>query len=296
MTARLTILASGSSGNVALIELDGQRWLIDLGLEPKELDARLAEVGASWSELRGVLMTHRHSDHWKPKSLGRCWSTRLAVHCHRDHLPPFRLGCPEFRDLERERLVRPFVGERPITLTDSWQCRPIRVRHDGGATFGFRFDRLAETPDSQRRLPWSEESRSQPAANGPPLSFVYMADVGCWDNGLVERLRNLDLLALEFNHDEPLLRQSSRPAWLIHRIAGDEGHLSNEQAAGLLRQIVKHSAAGRLKQVVQLHLSQECNSPELATASARAVLDELECTANVHCTEQARPSQSFVIG
>ena len=50
MTARLTILASGSSGNVALIELDGQRWLIELGLEPRDLDARLAAVGAEWSE------------------------------------------------------------------------------------------------------------------------------------------------------------------------------------------------------------------------------------------------------
>jgi ribonuclease BN (tRNA processing enzyme) len=271
MTARLTILASGSAGNSALVECDGERWLIDLGLEPKEMDTRLASVEAEWSQIRGVLLTHRHSDHWTPKSLSRCWTSRVPVHCHRDHAAAFRLGCPDFRDLERERLFRPYIGERPIAISANWQCRPIRVRHDGGATFGFRF----------------ESAQS---------AFAYAADLGCWDNGLLERLRNVELLALEFNHDPELLRQSKRPPWLVNRILGDEGHLSNAQAAALVGEILKQSDADRLKQLVLLHLSRECNSSELAAASARAALSKGRSQANVFAAEQHQPSPGFIIG
>ena len=271
MTARLTILASGSAGNSALVECDGECWLIDLGLEPKELDARLATVDAEWSQIRGVLVTHRHSDHWKPKSLSRCWTSRVPVYCHRDHAPAFRLGCPDFGDFERARLFRPYVGERPIAISANWQCRPFRVRHDGGATFGFRF----------------ESSQS---------AFAYAADLGCWDNGVLERLRNVELLALEFNHDPELLQQSSRPPWLVRRILGDEGHLSNAQAAALVDEILKQSAPNRLKQLVLLHISRECNSSELAAASARAALSKCQSEACVFAAEQHQPSPSFVIG
>lgn len=271
MAARLTILASGSAGNSALVQCDGERWLIDLGLEPKELDRRLAAVEADWSQIRGVLLTHRHSDHWTAKSLSRCWTSRVPVFCHRDHAAAFRLGCPDFRDLERERLFRPYVGERLIAISPNWHCRPIRVRHDGGATFGFRFE-------------------------SPQSAFAYAADLGCWDNGLLERLRNVELLALEFNHDPELLRQSRRPPWLVNRILGDEGHLSNAQAAALVSEILKQSDANRLKQLVLLHLSRECNSSELAAASARAVLSKGRSQASVFAAEQHQPSPCFVVG
>ncbi len=271
MSARLTILASGSAGNSALVECDGQRWLIDLGLEPKELDTRLATVDAEWSQIRGVLVTHRHSDHWTPKSLSRCWTSRVPVFCHRDHAPAFRLGCPDFRDLERERLFRPYVGERPIAISANWQCRPFRVRHDGGATFGFRFE-------------------------SPQSAFAYAADLGCWDRGLLERLLNVELLALEFNHDPELLRQSPRPPWLVRRILGDEGHLSNAQACELIGEVLKQSDADRLRQLVLLHISRECNSADLAAASARAALAQHSSEANVFAAEQQVPSPWFVIG
>ena len=271
MTARLTTLASGSAGNSALIECGGERWLIDLGLEPKELDARLATVDADWSQIRGVLVTHRHSDHWTPRSLSRCWTSRVPVFCHRDHAAAFRIGCPDFADLERGRLFRPFVGERPIAISKNWQCRPFRVRHDGGATFGFRFE----------------------SANS---AFAYAADLGCWDRGLLERLADVELLALEFNHDPELLQQSRRPPWLVRRILGDEGHLSNAQAAELVGEVLKQSNTDRLRQLVLLHISRECNSGDLAAETARATLAQLGSEANVFAAEQHEPSPWFVIG
>lgn len=286
MTASLTILASGSSGNTALVDCDGERWLIDLGLEPRELDTRLADAGASWSQIKGVFITHRHSDHWRPKSLGRCWASRVPVYCHRDHSPAFRVSCPDFRDLEQARLFRPFVGERPVALTKNWQCRPFRVRHDGGATFGFRFEETGNDTSTQSTSNGTTKRRA----------FAYVADLGCWDRGIVDRLADVDLLALEFNHDPEMLRNSKRPPWLVHRILGDEGHLSNAQAASLVSETLTMATSIRLQQLVLLHISNECNSAELAAAIARNALEESGCSANVFAAEQHQRSPTFVVG
>lgn len=276
MTAQFTTLASGSAGNAALVRCDDTHWLIDIGLDPTELDRRLALAGTGWSQIRGVLMTHRHSDHWSRRSIARCAETRTPVHCHRDHAVAFRGAVPEFEFMERQRLVQPYVGERPITITPHWQCRALRVRHDGGATFGFRFD--------------------QTVASELPRSFAYVADLGCWDRGLLERLLNVDLLAVEFNHDPDLLRQSSRPPWLVNRILGDEGHLSNAQASSLVGEIIRHSHKVNLTQLVLLHLSGECNSSELASATARAELNKAGSFATVFAASQTQPSPQFTVG
>ena len=95
----------------------------------------------------------------------------------------------------------------------------------------------------------------------------------------------MDLLAVEFNHDLDLERASRRPAFLIARILGDEGHLSNDQAAALVRAVVARSTPGRLRHLVQLHLSGDCNKPALARAAARGVVP---AGVRVHTAEQHR--------
>jgi phosphoribosyl 1,2-cyclic phosphodiesterase len=96
----------------------------------------------------------------------------------------------------------------------------------------------------------------------------------------------VDLLAVEFNHDVRMQRTSGRHPRLIARILGGNGHLSNEQAAQLVEAVRERSAARRLKQVVQLHLSRQCNSPALARAAARRVLGD---SVRVHTARQHRP-------
>jgi ribonuclease BN (tRNA processing enzyme) len=283
MTARLTILASGSAGNSALVDVDGIRVLIDVGLEPRDLEARMSQVGLKWEDLSGVLITHRHTDHWRPATFAKLLEQGVPIHCHRDHVAAFRTGCRDFDEIESSKLVRVYVTNRPVRWADSWECRPFRVRHDGGATFGFRFDRLpalAPLFEGREKL-WS---------------FAYVADLGCWDDSIVTALLDVDLLALEFNHDPTLLQGSNRPPWLIGRVLGDEGHLSNAQAAALLRQALQRSSDGRLRQLVLLHLSRECNQPGLARAAAEAVLLEYGRHATAFVAEQDQPSPMFVVG
>ena len=72
---------------------------------------------------------------------------------------------------------------------------------------------------------------------------------------------------------------------LIQRVLGDPGHLSNEQAAALVREVLARSRPGKVRHLVQLHLSRQCNSPTLAQKAARQMLNEIGVRVNrTHCS------------
>jgi ribonuclease BN (tRNA processing enzyme) len=252
MALRFTVLASGSAGNASLVEADGFGVLVDAGLGPRQLAARLAAAGKSWASVHAVLLTHTHSDHWKDRSLAHLHRRRVPLLCHPGHHEALAFYSPAFADLHAAGLVRVFRPGADFALAPGLRCRALPVRHDGGPTFGFRFEAAS--------------------AAGRPAALAYAADLGCWDDDLADGLADVDLLAVEFNHDVELERLSGRMPRLIARVLGDDGHLSNAQAAALVRAALARSPAGRLRHLVQLHLSRDCNRPALARAAAQAAL------------------------
>ena len=63
---RVISLGSGSSGNAVLVEAGPQgrtKLLVDAGFSGRVLSERLRQVGVHPTQLRGVLITHEHSDH-----------------------------------------------------------------------------------------------------------------------------------------------------------------------------------------------------------------------------------------
>jgi phosphoribosyl 1,2-cyclic phosphodiesterase len=85
---------------------------------------------------------------------------------------------------------------------------------------------------------------------------------------MVAALRRVDALVLECNHDEQMLRTGPYASFLKARIGGTRGHLSNAQAAALLRQL----DCVRLRWVAAAHLSAQNNTKALASAALAAVL------------------------
>src|SRR5262249_24827805 len=130
---------------------------------------------------------------------------------------------------------------------------------------------------------------------GQSCSLAYLADLGCWDDALAEAVTDVELLALEFNHDMDLERSSGRAPRLIQRIIGDDGHLSNALAAGLLREVLRRSPSSCLRQVIQLHLSRECNRRFLAANAAREVLRNHSVRVDLHTASQDRPTPTFLL-
>jgi phosphoribosyl 1,2-cyclic phosphodiesterase len=267
MGLRFTVLASGSGGNASLVEAGSVGVLIDAGLGPRLLATRLKAAGLSWDAVGVVLLTHTHSDHWKDATLAEMARRGIPFFCHPDHHTVLRTYSDGFLNLTAAGLVCSFAAGEDFEPAPGLRCRPLPVRHDGGATFGFR---LEGAPDL--------------LGNKPALGYV--ADLGCWDEDLAAGLAGVDLLAVEFNHDVHMQYASGRMPRLIERVLGDDGHLSNEQAAGLVRAVLERSPAGRVQHLVQLHLSRDCNLPALARAAAKAVRDGLAAPFEIHTAEQ----------
>ena len=264
------VLGSGSSGNASLVVAGAVGVLVDLGFGPRTLTRRLADIGASWDNVHGAVLTHVHTDHWHENSLRHLERRRLTLHCHPDHVAALRPMSAAFCRLHDTGLVHTYRIGAQCRFDGGLMCRPLPLQHDGGATCGFRFD-------------WDGRS------------LGYAADLGSWNRTLVEDLIDVDLLALEFNHDVAMEKASGRAAQLIDRVLGEHGHLSNEQAAALLHAVLAASAPGRLRHLVQLHLSRQCNRRDLAHAAASMVRDKAGARFQVHTAHQDQPGPTILV-
>jgi hypothetical protein len=127
------------------------------------------------------------------------------------------------------------------------------------------------------------------------VAIGYLADAGCWSESMADCLAEVDLIGIEFNHDVELQKSSRRPDYLIERNLSDEGHLSNVQGAELLQAVLARSQLGAPRHVVLLHLSEQCNQPELALRAARDTLEAAGSDAQVHIGRQTLASPSILL-
>lgn len=237
---KFAVLASSSAGNSTYVEGGGVRVLVDAGTNCKSLAAALAPLGVSPADLDAVLVTHEHADHVSAlASLEKRFGT------------PLYATDGTFAACE--------TGRGGCGACEGWDCRCF----EPGAAF--EIGGLLVEPFST------------PHDAADPVGFVlsdgsarlgFATDLGFATELVARRLRGCTALALEFNHDLRMLESSGRPPSLIQRIRGRGGHLSNDQAAELLASV----AGPELRHVVPMHLSGECNAPELAVAAAREAL------------------------
>ncbi len=286
MTARFTVLASGSSGNVTLLELDGFGLLIDCGLHPKFLTQRLQSIARDGRH-SAVVLTHTHTDHWKDATLADLRSRKIPLYAHPQHFTHLGNAAPSFAAFQAAKLTREYSGGQSISLTPQLTLTPLRVSHDSVPTFAFRIDGL----DADSTLP--TETGNLPT--NPAWSIGYASDLGCGSPELIAAFAGVDVLAIEYNHDEMMERSSSRPKFLVDRVLGDMGHLSNRQAAELTAAIAGKSGDGFPGHLVQLHLSRDCNRPELAAVAGREALVALNPAAEVITAKQDVAAKSILL-
>ena len=260
MLGRFTVLASGSSGNATLLEVGGDAWLIDFGLPPHTIGERLAAAGRSWKVVRAALLTHTHGDHWNRDTLEHLRRLNVPLVAHARHHATLSSQA-SYTPLPRAGLVRDYAEGVPLTLASGVELRATRVPHDADPTFGFRFDATD--------------------AGGLGWAVAYASDVGHATPALLDAFVGVDLLAIESNHNEALQRASGRHPVLLQRVLGPNGHLSNDQAGEFVAALVRRSPPGRLRHVVQLHLSKDCNTVALARDALRVTFDRLGSKVNV---------------
>ena len=229
----ISVLASGSKGNAAIVEGPGGAVLIDCGISRKELLRRADELGIDMGRVGAVLLTHEHSDH----------TAGLTVFCNHFDGPLYTTA--------GTASARPYLSSLPFTLVDDddeFDACGMRVRtfptsHDVADPMGFRIE----------------------SAND---SLGYCTDTGHLTEKAADALADVRILAIESNHDEAMLRNGPYPAYLKTRISGDHGHLSNAQSASAIASLVgQHTET-----VIAMHLSQENNRPSVAVRTLSAAI------------------------
>ncbi len=231
---RFASLGSGSRGNGLLVETATTRVLIDCGFSLAQTRSRLARLGRRPADLDAIVVTHEHGDH--------CSGVAALAGA---------AGIP--------------VWMTPGTSTAlQWQAS-LEVRalgFDGSSSVGD----LLLLPFA---VPHDAREPAQLVLEHAGRRLGVLTDAGSVTPHMVEHLSGCDALVLECNHDRDLLRTGADPYPLKRRIASDWGHLSNDQAAEVLRRVDR----GRLRHVAAAHLSERNNRPGLALAALAAVLD-----------------------
>ncbi len=230
-------LQSGSNGNCIYVETGGVRLLFDAGINGVQAEKKLAARGRSIRDIDAVIISHDHGDHIRHAGIYQR-KYGLPLHVTRK-----TLAIAEQRhSLGKLHDVHHFY---PGGFMDFGTVRvhAIPTPHDGADGSAFVIT------SGRKRL-------------------GIMTDLGHVFDGLAETIATLDAVFIESNYDPGMLARGPYPAFLKKRITGPEGHLSNAEAAELLKQ----ASAGRLKWACLAHLSEQNNKASLAVETHRKVL------------------------
>ena len=236
MGLKICVLGSGSKGNCTCVWSEKTALLIDVGLSLSRIEKCLGIFGIDPKKV-SILITHSHIDHvgglekFVKKYNNEVYVQELSVPALVDKYGVSERNICKFGENEF------FVGD--VTVV------PEKLSHDVPCV-GYSL-----------------------VCEGKKISIA--TDTGKLTDRTVTRFSDADLVVIESNHDEDMLKNNaSYSAFLKQRILSERGHLSNAVASDCA---VKLAMSG-VRQFILAHLSQENNIPELAFASVRDKLLE----------------------
>src|SRR6266566_2041660 len=217
ISLRVSILASGSSGNITLLETGRTRLLVDAGLGKRETLARLAAAESNVKQIDGILITHEHTDHCNglPQMLG-LWKAPLYV--TEPTMDAMKHILPETFQ-KRLRGVEMIHAGQPFAVGDI-EVHAFAIPHDAADPVGFTF-----------------------RTNGTKVALV--TDLGYMPELVKVHLRGAECLILESNHDLEMLKVGPYPWVVKQRILSRTAHLSEENNNPFTAEICAQEALDR---------------------------------------------------
>ena len=246
---RFSVLASGSTGNAIYVENDEHAFLVDAGLTGKKMEQLFAEIDRDMKKLSGILVTHEHSDHIKGVGI-------LAR----------KYKVPVFANAKTWDAMEKGVGNIPLEQR-------------------FHFD--MESIHSFGSISIESFAVSHDAAD--PMFYVFhegdrklsvITDTGYVSDRMKGYIRGSDAFVFESNHDVSMLQMGAYPWNTKRRILSDVGHVSNEDAALAMSDVVMDKPT----QIYLSHLSKDNNMKDLARMSVTQTLQSrgIICGEYVH--------------
>jgi len=251
-------IGSGSSGNSYYIQTNEGAIMIDAGIAERRLRKLTQQYGMTLGKVAAVLVTHHHIDHVRA----------LAGLNQKENIPVYmteetKKGIFINRHITKKpRLedITTFYWGNTFRLLDM-NITPFSVPHDSRDNSGFLI-----THDSVR--------------------LCIVTDCGHWTDEIESHVSQATHLVLESNYDPLMLARGPYPLILQDRIRGDNGHLSNPQAAEVIARHCQH-----LKTIWLCHLSEKNNKPELALDSAMQALGNGPAT--IVALDREKPSRQY---
>ncbi|MFK2826582.1 MBL fold metallo-hydrolase [Bacillus sp. B190/17] len=237
MTMRFSVLASGSTGNAFYVETDEQAFLVDAGVSGKQMEALFSSIDREVNNLSGILVTHEHSDHIKG----------LGVLARKYKLPIYA-------NEKTWRAMEPLIGKIDTEQKFTFDMETVR-------NFGnLEIESFGVSHDAAEPMFYVFHHEGK--------KLVLITDTGYVSDRMKGTIKDADAYIFESNHDVQMLRVGRYPWNIKRRILGDFGHVSNEDAAIAMSEVI----GDRTKRIYLAHLSQDNNMKDLAEMSVTQTL------------------------
>ena len=234
---RFSVLASGSSGNAIYVENDEHAFLVDAGLSGRKMEELFASVDRNMKKLSGILVTHEHSDHIKGLGI-------LAR----------KYNVPIYANEKTWMAMDPLVGKIPLEQRFQFDMETVK-------TFGsIDIQSFAVSHDAADPMFYVFHE------NGRKL--VLITDTGYVSDRMKGHIQGADSFVFESNHDVGMLQMGRYPWSVKRRILSDVGHVSNEDAAVAMSEVVEQKPT----RMYLSHLSKDNNMKDLARMSVSQTL------------------------
>lgn len=224
--------------------------MVDCGVGIRTMQAEMRHLGTNPKSFDGLLITHEHGDHIR--TLHRVMRSDLPVIA--------TAGTADLSGISRSQLL-PCERDRPVEFID-FTIWPLRVRHDAIDPCGY----LIEMPEAR---------------------ITILTDLGTFQDHLSAPIAASDLIVLEANHDEQMLRSGPYPVHLKRRVASPVGHLSNEACGAALAGVARDVRSDA--PIWLAHLSDTNNRPHIAEATVRTALQEVDIDLSVFALPRRSP-------
>jgi len=247
-TLSVCMLASGSKGNAIYVSDGSTSILVDAGLSGIEIQRRLETKGLCPEDLDAIIVSHEHSDHIQG----------VGVLSRRFNIPVYisRKTKEASQQIGSICDLRYFECGTAFNINNLF-LHPFSISHDAIDPAGFTVEK-----------------------NGTKIGIA--TDLGIATLMVKEHLKECALLILEANHDPDMLINGPYPWPLKQRIKSRTGHLSNNDTATLLKELLHD----RLCHVILAHLSETNNTPEKALSTVGNALNN--CKARLDVASQDR--------
>lgn len=232
-------LASGSKGNCSYIESNGTSIFVDVGISCKAVESAAQDIGIDLNRVSAIIITHEHIDHVRGiQVLSEKYNIPVYIH-------PKSYLMYVHKKIGQVKNLKLFTFDKEFYI-ENLSIKPFRLSHDAEYTQGF------SVSDGEKRV-------------------VFATDLGYVTDNVFKTMGEADYVYIESNHDLDMLINGEYPPYLISRIKGKNGHLSNIDSAETIAKLFLEYNVHRF---MLAHLSEKNNTEEKALETLYETLNK----------------------